>query len=307
MRSYRTKIEFMQALEKELERAGVSDKGEILTDFVQHFTDGTQSGISEAAVCEKLGDVREIAAQYADEAVASSVSAPPVPELPSLPDLPQVELPPPPELPPVTIAETTEATELILDIPTESTLTLGEMPEAAEIEQLIQAAPAYDESLKSKSWQTAEEQPSDQTQAPPASRNDPPPTHSYSSSGTELNIGGLIGALIVDAMVLSWAIPALFSVFLGLLAVPFSLVVSGVAMTVGGFIELFGDFAFISIPFAPITTIFLGLMALSAGGLLSLAGVQLVKLAIRIVKGIVNWHGRMIVGRPVFTKKLKNA
>jgi uncharacterized membrane protein len=149
---------------------------------------------------------------------------------------------------------------------------------------------------------------------PPPEGNTPPPeentsSHSdYENSGIKINFGknsnisgsGLITVLCIDIFVLSWAIPALFGVFVGLLAIPFTMIIGGIAAVIAGFI---GNFSGFVTPFAALPTFFLGLMLFSLGGLLGVAGVQLIKLFIFIIKSIIDWHGNMIVGRPVFKKK----
>jgi uncharacterized membrane protein len=62
-----SRIEYVAALSAELDKLGAApdEKSEILGDFSQHFEAAAAQGLSEAQVCEKLGDVREIARQYA--------------------------------------------------------------------------------------------------------------------------------------------------------------------------------------------------------------------------------------------------
>ncbi len=71
---YSTKSEFISGLREALYKNGVSDTRDILLDFDQHFDDGAAAGETEAEVCEKLGDVEEIAKQYiSDEVSVESV------------------------------------------------------------------------------------------------------------------------------------------------------------------------------------------------------------------------------------------
>ncbi|MDR2531851.1 MAG: DUF1700 domain-containing protein [Oscillospiraceae bacterium] len=121
-----------------------------------------------------------------------------------------------------------------------------------------------------------------------------------SFGSNNVNWGGLLAVLCVDIFVFSWAIPALFAVFVGLLSVPFGLITAGLASMIAGVI---GNFWSFTTPFSGLAAFFLGLMLLSLGGLLTVAGIQLIKLFIFIIKAIIDWHGNMIVGRPVFKKK----
>ena len=65
--NYSTRIDFMNGLREALAKNGISDARDILLDFDQHFDDGIAAGETEAQVCEKLGDVEEIAKQYTSE------------------------------------------------------------------------------------------------------------------------------------------------------------------------------------------------------------------------------------------------
>jgi uncharacterized membrane protein len=58
--------EYMQSLSVELDKLGLNaiEKAEILEDFGTHFTDGAAEGLTEPQICDKLGDIREIAKQY---------------------------------------------------------------------------------------------------------------------------------------------------------------------------------------------------------------------------------------------------
>jgi uncharacterized membrane protein len=119
---------------------------------------------------------------------------------------------------------------------------------------------------------------------------------SFGSRG--FNISGLLACICVDILVLSWAIPALFGIMVAFVAVPFSLAVAGFATMVGGALGT-GFFGFVS-PLPGVVTFFTGLMLLSLGGLFGLLGVLFVKLFIKIIKCVIDWHGNMITGKPVF-------
>lgn len=71
MGTFKTRKDFMAALEKELKNFNVSDKTEILGDFDQHFEESLSKGLSEEEICQKLGnidEITEIARQYAEDA-----------------------------------------------------------------------------------------------------------------------------------------------------------------------------------------------------------------------------------------------
>lgn len=60
------KAEFFEELGRELQRLGVEDTSELLTDFEEHFAEGERRGISEGEVCRELGSIREIARSCLD-------------------------------------------------------------------------------------------------------------------------------------------------------------------------------------------------------------------------------------------------
>ena len=66
-----TKTAFLNALRDELIKRGINDN-EITEDFEQHFAIGISEGLTEAQVCEKLGNPAEIAQQYTSGTDASA-------------------------------------------------------------------------------------------------------------------------------------------------------------------------------------------------------------------------------------------
>lgn len=321
MKTVRTKIEFMAALENELKIFGVSDRSEIISDFTLHFSASAGEGLSEAEICEKLGDVSEIARQYADDYVIPETGESPTPEL-IFPD------------PTATYVDSNAG---------KSPLVLDDFGDAKEIEELIKAAPVYPDA-ENKSWQSeTASSPQEQNIGSQNNQNNQSyqshqSTGNYEKSGINLqdvfnnfknsanfnnysanfNVGGLIGALCVDLFVFSWAIPALFGVVIGLLSIPIALIGSGLGISIDGIFSFFnvgpifsgGNWNWSLFGFAGNTVnglagIFLGVIMLCLGALSVMLGIKLVKLCINVVKGIINWHGKMIIGRPVIQKKPK--
>lgn len=60
----KNKKEFLEQLDKELNRIGIEDTGDIFADFEEHFADSAMQGISEEETAERLGDIKEIARSY---------------------------------------------------------------------------------------------------------------------------------------------------------------------------------------------------------------------------------------------------
>ncbi|MCL2697158.1 MAG: DUF1700 domain-containing protein [Oscillospiraceae bacterium] len=287
---YRTKAEFLSNLEKELGRLGITDKSEIIADFELHFADSTAKGLSDIEICAKLGSISEIAKQYAEEEIYPIIAVEKAKEQTAAEGAGSEEVPPP-------AAEEPQPTHFSTrDMPP---------PQNDAYADYVNSGIKIN-FFNKKSEQTAEAGNAGSTSAPPPRYNNPQANNynnhnnynNYNSSCSSFNVGGLITVLIVDIFVFSWAIPALFGIMVAFLAAPFGLVIGGIATMVGG---AFGTafFGFYS-PFPGLVTFFVGLMILSLGGLFGLLGVQFVKLFVSAVKGIINWHGNMIAGRPVF-------
>jgi hypothetical protein len=110
--------------------------------------------------------------------------------------------------------------------------------------------------------------------------------------------GGLLTVLLIDIFVLTWAIPALFAVMVGFLGLAVGFIISGIVTAIGGLVGS-ALFNFVT-PFPGLATFFLGLMLASLGGLLMLAGIGFIKLFVKAIRGIIDWHGHMVFGRSVF-------
>ncbi|MCL2638772.1 MAG: DUF1700 domain-containing protein [Oscillospiraceae bacterium] len=252
---YRTKNEFLSGLEKELERAGITDRSEIIADFELHFADSTAQGLSETEICAKLGSISEIAKQYAEE-----------------------------EIYPVVAVVTDVGNDAHGVPPVETTPSASPPPlHGGESQEHNQAYDDYVNSGVKVNFGGFKK----------------------GFEGGSFNAGGLATVLIVDIFVLSWAIPALFSIVVAMLAVPFALVVTGLAMMIGGLVG--ASFLNFFSPLPGLVTFFTGLLLLSLGGLFALLGILFVKLFIKIIKSIIDWHGKMITGSPVFKTREVNA
>lgn len=71
-----TKNEFLAVLKSELQKNNVQNISEILSDYEEHFVHGLQSGKSEQAITEKLGNPATIAKAYETEKLISQVKDP---------------------------------------------------------------------------------------------------------------------------------------------------------------------------------------------------------------------------------------
>lgn len=60
------KAEFFEQLQRELEKLGVEDTGELMVDLEEHFAEGERRGVPEAETCRELGNIAEIARSCLD-------------------------------------------------------------------------------------------------------------------------------------------------------------------------------------------------------------------------------------------------
>lgn len=71
------KQEFFEQLERELERLGVEDSTELMSDLEEHFAESERRGVPESETCRELGSIAEIARSCLDlksEAINSMVA-----------------------------------------------------------------------------------------------------------------------------------------------------------------------------------------------------------------------------------------
>ncbi len=130
----------------------------------------------------------------------------------------------------------------------------------------------------------------------------PPPVPPAPNARFSPSIGGIIGILCVDLFVLSWALPALASLIAALFCVALSFVVSGLTTFIGGTSMGFADVSgwFVS-SFSPVSTVLLGVVMASGGGLVSLIASRAATGFLNVILRLVNWHARAIVGKNVCT------
>lgn len=60
------KQEFFEQLERELEKLGLEDTSELITDLEEHFAEGERRGVPESETCRELGSISEIARSCLD-------------------------------------------------------------------------------------------------------------------------------------------------------------------------------------------------------------------------------------------------
>ncbi len=269
---YNNKSEFLNGLREALGRYSVPDAREILIDFEQHFDDGAAAGESEAQVCEKLGDVEEIAKQYISD---------------------------------IDFAETESKADAssVGEQPSAS----GFGAETGETAQQYSYGQQYGAGQNMQNPQAAQAAPNMQnTQTAPNAQQYGAPQN-YSNGGFSPDGGKIVGVICVDLFVFSWAIPSLLTVILSFYSAVVAFGVSGISIIVLGAVSSFADVTgILHTGLAPISCVLLGILLCALCGMLVLLCIQIGKGFCAIIRNIINWHSRVFVGRNVINKKNKN-
>lgn len=265
---YNNKSEFLNGLREALGRYNVPDAREILIDFEQHFDDGAAAGESEAEVCEKLGDVEEIAKQYISD---------------------------------IDFAETESKAETPSNAEQPSASGFG--AETGEAAQQYSYGQQYGAGQNMQNPQAAQTAPNMQNaQTAPNAQQYAAPQNGFSPDG-----GKVVGVICVDLFVFFWAIPSLLTVILSFYSAVVAFGVSGISIIVLGAVSSFADVTgILHTGLAPISCVLLGILLCALCGLLVLLCIQIGKGFCAIIRNIINWHSRVFVGRNVINKKNKN-
>lgn len=266
----------MQALRDELAKRNISDTRDILLDFEQHFADGISTGLTEAEVCGKLGDLREIVDQYQDEAAemngCRAVEAFPSPVAPIAAATPIF-----------TTAGVDNAAATTVTT-TANTADVGGF--GANDYNGAQGVAA------GTNANTAGAVPNSGYNATNGTGN----ANAANNQQNQFNLGGLIGALCVDIFVLSWALPALASVIAAYCSLPIAFGVTGLGAVFSGIFSGVGEVISYVSPFGPMTDITFGIMLMALAALGVLLGIVIVRGFVNVIISVINWHARLIVG-----------
>lgn len=271
---YNNKIEFLNGLREALGRYNVPDAREILIDFEQHFDDGAAAGESEAQVCEKLGDVEEIAKQYISD---------------------------------IDFAETESKTAAFASA--EEPAASGFGAETGEAQQQYSYGQQYGAGQNMQNPQAAQTAPNMQNAqtAPNAQNAQNAQQYAAPQNGFSPDGGKVVGVICVDLFVFSWAIPSLLAVILSFYSSVVAFGVSGISVIVLGAVSSFADVTgILHTGLAPISCVLLGILLCALCGMLVLLCIQIGKGFCAIIRNIINWHSRVFVGRNVINKKNKN-
>lgn len=127
----------------------------------------------------------------------------------------------------------------------------------------------------------------------------PPPAV---NQGFQPDVGKIIGILAIDLLILSWALPSLISLVVGLYGCAVGFGVGGILSFIGGILMNFIDTStWLFSTFSPLSTTLFGVMIMAGCSLLVIASIAATKGIINIIKGLINWHSEAIVGKKVCT------
>lgn len=170
---------------------------------------------------------------------------------------------------------------------------------AKAVEEIIADAPKYEERLEPAQAEQTTDSSSNQWYSKGNGT-------SYENSGIRVNVNsnGLITCLLVDMFVFSWVLPAYLSITGAIIGGVVSLIGSAIS-TFFSNIQWFSPLSWLG--FSSMASLFGGVALLALSGLGVLFCVKLIQWFVRIMKAIINWHGKKIVGRAVFTGKSKAA
>ena len=109
--------------------------------------------------------------------------------------------------------------------------------------------------------------------------------------------GGMIaGVILLDLLVLDWAIPTLASLVVAYIAVAFSFIVSGALNIVATFTPLMAD-SLTTVMFGGLFNVFAGLAVLGLGGIMAVFVPNILKGFVGMIKSIGRLHVRAFTGR----------
>ena len=132
-----------------------------------------------------------------------------------------------------------------------------------------------------------------QTQTPP-----PAP----SQQGFSPDAGKIICVLLIDVFVLSWAIPSLFSLVVGLYGCTVGFGGAAIGSIIGGTVMQFVDVtSWFFTTLSPVSTILFGVVLGAICALFVIASIAATKGCINIVKHLINWHSETFAGKKVCT------
>ena len=71
-----TKSEYMQALQKKMEKFNQELQTEIVEDYEQHFAEGLAAGRTEDEIIEELGNIEDMISELPEKDIRQEISVP---------------------------------------------------------------------------------------------------------------------------------------------------------------------------------------------------------------------------------------
>ncbi|MDR1755004.1 MAG: DUF1700 domain-containing protein [Eubacterium sp.] len=125
----------------------------------------------------------------------------------------------------------------------------------------------------------------------------------YEESGIKLEIGNMVACVLLDVLVLSWALGVAISIVFSILVVSISLFAGSISVFFGHLIVILYPFTTISMPFGWTASLFASIALLSLAGLAFVLFIASLKLFIKVIKMIIDWHAKIFTGKAVFKKR----
>jgi len=128
----------------------------------------------------------------------------------------------------------------------------------------------------------------------------PAPTVVQQPTGFQPDAGRVIGIILLDLLVFTWALPTLISLVCSLYGITVAFGASGIGVFFAGVLMPFIDMSgWIFTTLSPISTTLFGVVLMAATPLLVVASIAATKGIINLIKNIINMHSEAIVGRRV--------
>jgi len=129
------------------------------------------------------------------------------------------------------------------------------------------------------------------------------PPQAAQNQGFQPDAGKIIAMLAIDLLLLSWAVPSLISLVVGLYGCTIGFGAGGIASFIGGILMNFIDTStWLFTTFSPLSTTLFGVMIMAGCSLLVIASIAATKGVINLIKLIINWHSETFVGRRILSE-----
>lgn len=134
-----------------------------------------------------------------------------------------------------------------------------------------------------------------------------PPQPQVQPQAFQPDAGKVILVILIDLLIMTWALPSLVSLIVSLYGITVSIGVSGIVVFIAGILMSFMDTTtWLFTTLSPVSTSLFGVVLMAATPLLVIGCIAATKGIINVFKHFINWHSETFVGRKVCTFKNKN-